>query len=413
MSDTDLGALARYQAALLAALADAYDPSDVARALLARKELAAQHDYVRGFEPRAVEIGMTLVHQWGERALTVKKGQMRAPTFVAPHIPLEQRVVAMPTPGPGEVRIRVHASGICGTDLHMWRGEFAVPTPVVPGHEPVGVIDALGAGVTTLQKGDRVGVSWVQAGCGRCAQCAAQRPRYCATPRTWARTGGGHAQWMLADARGVTRLPDALSFEHAAPLFCAGYTVMSGYRRAQPRPGDRVAVLGVGGLGHLALQIARALGHEVIAITSSESKRREALALGAHEVLAVREHAGRELAAIGGADIVLGTSSDLAQTSQVLTGLRPEGRLVTMALPTGDGARELSVEPRVMLARQLSIVGAMQSERADLVELLALAAAGRVVPQLELFPIGQIGRAMSRLAERRVRYRAVLVHDVR
>jgi D-arabinose 1-dehydrogenase-like Zn-dependent alcohol dehydrogenase len=206
-------------------------------------------------------------------------------------------------------------------------------------------------------------------------------------------------------------LPDALSFENAAPLFCAGFTVMSGYRRARPQPGERVAVLGLGGLGHLALQIAKAHGHEVIAITSSESKRREALAFGADEVLAVREHAGRELAAIGGADIVLGTSNDLAQTNQVVSGLRPEGRLVTMALPAGQAVRSLSIEPRLMLARQLSIVGAMQDERADLVDLLDLAANGAVIPQLEVFPIGQLGRAMTRLAERRIRYRAVLVHE--
>lgn len=412
MSDPELDVLARYQAALLAALADARDPAEVARTLLARKEFAALHAYIGAFEPRAVEVGMALVHQWGEREIAVKKGKMRAPTFVAANAPFEHRVVPIPSPGPGEVRLRVHASGICGTDVHMWRGDFRVPTPLVPGHEPVGVIDAVGAGVTGFRKGDRVGVSWVQAGCGRCAQCERQRPKYCVAPRTWIHSGGGHAQWMVADARGCTRVPDGLSLEHAAPLFCAGFTVMSGYRRARPRPGERVAVLGLGGLGHLALQIAKAHGHEVIAITSNESKRREALALGADEVLAVREHAGRELAAMGGADIVLGTSSDLAQTSEVLFGLRPEGRLVAMALPPRHGARVLSVDPELALTRQLTVVGAMQDERADLVDLLELAARGAVVPRLELFPIGQLGRAMQRLADQRVRYRAVLVHDV-
>jgi D-arabinose 1-dehydrogenase-like Zn-dependent alcohol dehydrogenase len=413
--DADEGAatdetLARYQSALLEALADAQQPGDVGAALLADVSLAPYHDAVHGFEARALEVGMGLVHRWGEREISLKNGQMRVAELVAVGAPFVHRAASLPVPGPGEARLRVEASGLCGTDVHLWRGEFAAALPVVPGHEPVGVIDALGPGVTGFELGERVGVSWVQAGCGRCDACAREQPKYCAAPRTWARTGGGHAQWMVADARGCTRVPAGLTAAEAAPLFCAGFTAMSGYRRAQPRPGEVIGVLGLGGLGHLAVQIARAHGHEVVAITSSASKREDALALGADEVLAVGTHAGHELAAIGGVDVLIGTSSDLAQTSDALLGLRPGGRLVALSLPAGTGAAQLALDPRCLLERQLSVVGAMQDERADLVEVLALAAEGAVTPWLERYPFAQLGRAMARLAERRVRYRAVVEH---
>ncbi len=402
--------LARYQAGVLDALADARQPEEVVPRLLADASLAAYHEAVRGFEARALEVGMGLVHRWGEREILLKNGEMRVAELVTAGAPFVHRAAPLPVPGPGEVRLRVEASGLCGTDVHLWRGEFTAALPVVPGHEPVGVIDAIGAGVTGFAPGERVGVSWVQAGCDRCDACARARPKYCVAPRTWARSGGGHAQWMVADARGCTRVPAALSAADAAPLFCAGFTAMSGYRRARPRPGEVIGVLGLGGLGHLAVQIARAHGHEVVAITSSASKRADALALGADEVLAVRAHAGHELAALGGVDVLLGTSSNLAQTSEALFGLRPGGRLVALSLPAGAGARALALDPRCLLERQLSVVGAMQDERADLVDVLELAANGAVVPWLERYPFAQLGRAMARLAERRVRYRAVLEH---
>jgi D-arabinose 1-dehydrogenase-like Zn-dependent alcohol dehydrogenase len=402
--------LARYQGALLDALADARQPEDVAAALLADASFAPYHDAVRGFEARALEVGMGLVHRWGEREINLKNGEMRVAELVRAGAPFVHRAAPLPMPGPGELRLRVEASGLCGTDVHLWRGDFAVPLPVVPGHEPVGVIDALGPGLTGFAVGERVGVSWVQTGCERCAACARQQPKYCAAPRTWARTGGGHAQWMLADARGCTRVPAGLTAAEAAPLFCAGFTAMSGFRRARPRPGEVIGVLGLGGLGHLAVQIARAYGHEVVAVTSSASKREDALALGADEVLAVQTHAGHELAALGGVDVLIGTSSDLAQTGDALFGLRPGGRLVALSLPVGEGAQKLALDPRCLLERQLQVVGAMQDERADLVDVLALAAEGAVTPWLERYPFAQLGRAMARLAERRVRYRAVLEH---
>ena len=330
---------------------------------------------------------------------------MNAAVLTALQKPLEFKTLPDPEPGPGQVRIKVRASGLCGTDMHVWHGHFPIRLPAVIGHEPVGVVDKLGAGVTALRAGDRVGVSWHQVGCGRCRYCQEQRSQFCQSGRTWVQNGGGNGELMIAEASGCTLLPEGLSFEAAAPLFCAGFTVMSGYRNASPRTGDRVAVIGIGGLGHLALQIAKARGHETIAITSSESKRSEAKSLGADEVLVIREDAGKELAAIGGADIVLSTSNSMAQNSQVLGGLRPEGRFVGMAL----GAGKVEVDP-MMLLRQIQIRGASQNERRDLVEILDLAAAGKVKPALEVYPLAEINKAYVRLDEGKVRYRAVLVH---
>ena len=329
---------------------------------------------------------------------------MRAATIEKLSEPLAIRDVEVPVPGPGQVRIRMRASGICGTDIHVWRGHFPVELPIVPGHEPVGTIDVCGPGVTTLHPGDRCGVSWLQRGCGTCPTCQRQKPKYCEGGITWANLGGGHQEFMIAEETGVSLVPEGVDWEVAAPLFCAGYTVVSGYRNARPRPGDRVAVIGIGGLGHLALQVAKAYGHEVIAVTSSESKRSEALELGADEVLVVKKHAGEELFAMGGVDVVISTSNGMRGNTQILAGLRPEGRMVTMAV--GEGAIEL--DPLLALTRQISLIGSMQNERSDLVEALDLAAAGKLKPALEVYPLEKVNDAMVRLAEGKVRYRAVL-----
>ncbi len=402
--------LARYQSALLTALDERSSPHEVKATLLEDPSIAAFREAIDAMEPRALEVGQSLVRLWGDRRAPRPVGQMRALTFVGPHRPLVLEHVPLPSPGPGEVRVRVFASGVCGTDVHMHEGSFRTPCPIVPGHEPVGVIDALGEGVTSMRVGERVGVPWVQDGCGACPECARGALHRCQRPRTWLHGGGGHAEWMIVRARGCVRLPDGLAFEHAAPLFCAGFTVMSGLRRAARRgEGRRVAVLGLGGLGHLAIQIARAEGHEVIAITQRASKQRSALELGASEVLVLDGELGAQLAALGGVDVLLGTSNDLAATSRALAGLRPEGTLVTMGLPS-RAPTELSLDPRRMMGRGLSVIGGKQGPREDLSDLLVHAAEGRVTPIVETYPLTQAARAMQRLAEQRVRFRAVLMH---
>ena len=329
---------------------------------------------------------------------------MRAAILTAHNEPWSLENVPDPKPGPGQVLIRIRASGMCGTDLHVHRGRFPVELPKVLGHEPIGTIEALGAGVIHLKVGDRVGVSWHQRGCGRCHFCQEERALYCPDGQTWAHLGGGNAERMLAWASGCTLVPDGVSDVAAAPIFCAGYTVMSGLRNADPRPGERVAVLGIGGLGHLAIQYARALGLEVVALTGTEAKRQEARELGAHETLVARDDLGAALAAAGGADVILGTTNSAAHATQALAGLRPEGRFVNMGALDGP----IAVDSGMFLSRQLRLVGSMQDERRDLVEALDLVAAGKVKPWIETYPLERANEVRERLDARRVRYRAVL-----
>ena len=332
---------------------------------------------------------------------------MKAALLKEYNSPLVFEDITTPEPGDGQVRIKMYASGLCGTDLHVIHGQLPLKLPSVLGHEPVGVVEKLGAGVTKLKEGDRVGVSWVQDGCGRCPHCQRKKELYCADQTTWMHNGGGNSEYMIAEADGCTLLPENISWEVAAPIFCAGYTIMSGYRNANPKPGEKVAVIGIGGLGHLALQTAKALGHEVIAITGSENKRDEAKQLGADEVVVVKEHAGKELMAIGGADIVLSTSNSMKQNSEVIDGLLPEGRFVTMAV----GGEPIQVNPVTALMKQIAVKGSMQNNRQDLVEILNLAAEGKVKPMLETYQFNEVNKAVERLSEGKVRYRAVMMHE--
>jgi D-arabinose 1-dehydrogenase-like Zn-dependent alcohol dehydrogenase len=324
--------------------------------------------------------------------------------MTGPNKPFEIRDVSPREPGPGQVRIRIRASGACGTDTLVWHGSYInVPLPAVLGHEPVGVIEALGPGAIGLAVGDRVGVGWVQRGCGRCIQCARAREAYCPDPVTWEKNGGGFAQYMIAETAGCVRIPDGVAWVEAAPMFCAGFTVMSGYRNAKARPGDRVGILGTGGLGHLALQIAKAMGHETVAITHSADKVASLKKLGADEVLVIDQDPGRELRDMGGADVILATSNSMKQTGQVLSGLRDGGTMVTMAVAD----EPFEVDPTLALTRQFAIKGSTMNERADLVEVLDLLAAGRIHPVLEVYRLDEVNTVFERLDRGAVRYRAV------
>ncbi|MBK6512547.1 MAG: DUF692 family protein [Polyangiaceae bacterium] len=397
-------ALEAFQGALVTTLASQADPHEVKAALQAAAPLAPYREHLDSYEPRALEIGAALVKQWGARA--EPEDSMRAVVFRGPGSPLELRSLPRVAPGPGQVLVRVVAVGLCGTDAHAYRGSFPVPTPIVLGHEIAGVVEALGSGVTDLEVGDRVGVSWVQAGCGACAACDRGAFQRCASPRTWIENGGGLSELTVAEASGCTRLPDGLDPELAAPLFCAGHVAFSGLRKAAVRGAERVAVVGLGGLGHLALQIASALGHETLAVSSSLDKLEDAReGFGADHVVRVDDgDVGGALERAGGADIVLATTSNMSDVARSVRGLRLGGRVVLMGL--GEGL--LSIDPIELVQREASVIGSVQGSRAELEELLTLAAEGKVRPRVEVFPLLMAQRALARLLEGRVRYRAVV-----
>ncbi len=331
---------------------------------------------------------------------------MRASVITHFNEPWELRDLPDPRPAPGQVLIKVHASGMCYTDLHAHHGVFPLKPPFVAGHEPAGVIVEVGAGVTDLKVGDRVGVFWNQKGCGRCDVCQSGHPGACSSAETWMNLGGSNAELMLAWASGCALIPDGASFEAAAPIFCAGYTVMSGLRNADPKPGERVAVLGVGGLGHLAVQLSRAVGLETVAITGQADKKKELTELGASEVILAGDNPGKALADAGGADIVLSTTNSAKQIASAFHGLRPGGRFINMGLP--DGA--ITIDPMVLMFGQRQLRGSSQDERSDLFEALRFVAAGKVKPIIETYPLSRANDARERLETGKVRYRAVLQH---
>jgi dehydrogenase len=315
----------------------------------------------------------------------------------------EIRDLPTPDPGPNQVLIKVHASGLCFTDIHQTRGDLPGAFPRVLGHEAVGEIVKLGPGVRTRRIGDRVGVPWMQAACGRCEWCIRGKPMFCFQGiGTGTTMSGGHAEYMLAYAEATVLLPGSLSYEQAAPIFCAGYTVWSGLRWADPKPGDRVAVVGIGGLGHLAVQYAKAAGFFTIAVSRSPDKDNLIRELGADEI--VRD--GDGLARIRGADVILGTSNSADAMADSIKGLRPDGRLV----PMGFESKPLQVSLSDLINRRIRIVGSQQNGPEYLYEALEMAARGQIKVIAETYPLADANKAFDRLSEGKVRFRAVLVH---
>src|SRR2546425_6783480 len=328
---------------------------------------------------------------------------MKGAVVPAMHSKWEIREVPKPEPGPNQVLIKIRAGGFCYTDVDQTGGALPGTFPRILGHEPAGEIVGIGLGVTTRKVGDRVGVPWVQTTCGRCEWCKRGKPMFCEQQvGTGGAMQGGHAEYMLAYAGATVLLPDALPYEQAAPIFCAGYTVWSGLRWADPQPGERVAVVGIGGLGHLAVQYAKAAGFPTIAISRSPDKDKFVRELGADEI--VRD--GQGLLDAGGADVILGTSNSNDAMTDSVRGLRPDGRLVLM----GFEARPLVFSPADFIMKRMRVLGSQQNGTEYLYEALDYVAKGKVRVIEETYKLDDITRAYERVAEGRVRFRAVVVN---
>lgn len=311
-----------------------------------------------------------------------------------------------PVPGPDQVLISVEASGICFTDVQQLREPvYGCTFPRVPGHEVVGTVVELGSGMDYLAIGDRVGVAFAQEWCGRCAHCALGRYHQCVVAKgTGLTMDGGHAEQAVFSAGAVEKLPEGLDPVEAAPVFCAGFTVYSGLRDAELRPGERCAVIGLGGLGHLGIQYAAAIGAEVIAVTRSTTKARQARELGAEHTLVVEpERAGEELRRLGGVDVIVHAGNGIAQGLHL--GLRPYGRLSLV----GVSKDTISFTPTELCFGNLRVVGSTQGPRTWLREVLELHRRCRAKTIVETYSLDDALSAFDRVVSGEATFRAVLV----
>jgi alcohol dehydrogenase len=319
----------------------------------------------------------------------------------------EVKEVSTPQVGTNQVLLKIHASGICYTDVHITKGGLGVKFPHTIGHEPAGEIVEIGEGVTTRKVGDRVGVPWLQSTCGRCEWCQRGKLFFCPNRiGTGINIAGGHAEYMVAYADATQLIPNGLSYDQAAPIFCAGYTVYSGLRLADPKPHERVAVVGIGALGHLGIQYSKAAGFETIAVTHSKDKEDLAYKLGADSVVSDGEGLLKEGQhdGAGGADVILATSNSYKATADSIKGLRPDGRLVLMGVSTTE---PLTISPEILFKRA-RIIGSTQNDREHLYEALDYVAKGKVRVMTEMFPLEEISNAYDKVANGSVRFKAVI-----
>jgi propanol-preferring alcohol dehydrogenase len=284
----------------------------------------------------------------------------------------------IPEPGPGEVLVHLETSGLCHTDIHAAHGDWPVKPalPLVPGHEGVGIIEKLGDGVTTRAIGERVALPWLGYACGDCRYCVDGRETLCEQQHnTGYSIDGGFAEYAVANARFAVPVPDGVTSLDAAPLTCAGVTTYKALKVADIQPTERVAVFGIGGLGHLAVQYARILGGTVIAVDVEDPKLELARELGAdHLVNAAKVDPIAAIHELGGADVALVLAASPKVFEQALLSLSRGGRLICVALPA-DQEMKISIFETVL--KGLSIIGSIVGTRQDLAEVFALHAAGR------------------------------------
>ena len=323
-----------------------------------------------------------------------------------PSGPLELVERTIPEPGSGMVRIKVDACGVCHTDWAIVQG--AIPGtqfPRVPGHEVVGVIDACGPGVTRWKIGDRVGVGYNGGYDGVCEACQRGDFFACASGQvTGATSDGGYAEYMLAQVSALAHIPAELTAVEAAPLMCAGLTTYNGLRRSGARAGDLVAVLGIGGLGHLAVQYAAKMGFRTVAIARGKDKGPLAMQLGAHHY--IDSDAGdvaASLRALGGARIVAATATSAKAMTSTIAGLAVNGRLLLMGVPLDN----LEVPPFTLFSGRLAVEGVNTGSAIDAADTLAFSLLANVRPMNEVFPFKQAPEAYQRMLHG-ARFRAVL-----
>lgn len=323
--------------------------------------------------------------------------------------PLVVREVPVPTPGPGQALVEISATGVCHTDLHAADGDWPVkPTlPFIPGHEGAGVVAALGPGVTHLKEGDRVGIAWLHSACGHCDFCLSGWETLCLEQKNSGYSvNGSFAQYAVGQADYLGRIPKDLSFVDAAPILCAGVTTYKGLKETNARPGEWVVISGVGGLGHVAIQYAKAMGLHVAAVDLGPEKMALARKLGAEiSIDAKTQDPPTEIQKqIGGAQGVLVTAVSTVAFKQAFGMLRRGGTCVLVGLPPGD----FPISIFDMVLNRYTIRGSIVGTRLDLEEALAFAAEGKVRATIQTLALESINDVFNRLRTGQVNGRVVL-----
>jgi D-arabinose 1-dehydrogenase-like Zn-dependent alcohol dehydrogenase len=331
---------------------------------------------------------------------------MRVVQVSRPNGPLEIVERPLPEPGAGTVRIKVLACGVCHSDSFTKEGTYpGIQYPRVPGHEVAGVIDAVGSGVAGWEPGHRVGVGWNGGYCGHCDPCRRGDFFACVTgPVTGITFDGGYAEYLIAPASAVARMPDELPPIEAAPLMCAGLTVFNALRNSGARPGDVVAVLGLGGLGHLGVQYAAKMGFHTVAIARGRDKEPFAKQLGAAIYIdSQAQDPAAELLHLGGAKVILATATSGAAMSAVQGGLAAKGTLLIVG-----AAESIQVSPLLLIGGCRSVKGWYSGTSIDSQDTLAFSARTGVRSMNEVFPLERVSEAYDRMMSGQARFRVVL-----
>jgi propanol-preferring alcohol dehydrogenase len=326
--------------------------------------------------------------------------------------PLVLREYDLPSAGAGQILVKTEACGVCHTDLHAANGDWPMKPslPFIPGHEAIGRVVAVGAGVTIVKEGDRVGVPWLYSACGHCEYCLAAWETVCPEAQFGGYTkNGGFAEYILADPDYVAHIPSGLAARDAAPIICAGITTYKGIKETEARPGEWIAISGAGGLGHLAIQYAKVMGLHVCAIDIDDRKLAHATRLGADAVVNAKAGSVDPVAAVrkvtgGGAHGVLITAPSLGAFKQGVGMTRKRGTCVLVGLPPG----EFPVPLFDVVANCITVRGSFVGTRQDMAECLAFAAEGKVKADIEVRPLSSINEIFDRLAHGDVPSRVVL-----
>ncbi len=337
--------------------------------------------------------------------------KMRVVHVTRPNGPFEMVEREIPEPGPGQVRIKVEACGICHSDSVTKEGLFpGIQYPRAPGHEVAGIVDAVGPGVAGWRAGQRVGVGWYGGHCGYCESCRRGDFVTCQiAPQTPGITyDGGYADYLVAPATALALIPEGLSAVEAGPLMCAGITTFNALRNSGARPGDTVAVLGVGGLGHLGIQFAAKMGFKTVAIARGADKESLVRKLGAqHYIDSQASDAAAELVKLGGARIILATVTSGKAMSAALGGLGVDGKLVIVGAPTDP----LEVPALPLLFGRRSIMGWPSGTSIDSQDTLAFSVLTGVRAMTEVFPLERAAEAYEHMMSGKARFRAVITTE--